>query len=78
MKKCANISLKTNGAVVNDVSLVYSDRCNGFWATFTYGCFYLPSWSSGDSKITEYSLFCGCLQHFTVVMSSKHMAVILR
>ena len=43
MKKCANISLKTNGAVANDVSLVYSDRCNGFWATFTSGRFYLQA-----------------------------------
>lgn len=43
MKKCANISLKTNGALANDVSLVYCDRCNGFWATFTYGCFYLQA-----------------------------------
>lgn len=43
MKKCKNISLKTNGAVANDVSLLYSDRCNRFWATFTYGCFYLQA-----------------------------------
>lgn len=42
MKKCTDFSIKTNRAVVNNVTLVYN-MCNGFWATFTYGCFYLQA-----------------------------------
>lgn len=43
MKKCTDFSIKTNGAVMNNVSLVYNNMRNGFWATFTYGCFYLQA-----------------------------------
>ena len=28
---------------MNNVSLVYNNMRNGFWATFTYGCFYLQA-----------------------------------
>ena len=42
MKKYTDFSIKTNRAVMNNVTLVYN-MCNGFWATFTGGCFYLQA-----------------------------------